>query len=242
AAHPEDVDAWTALGDVERKRCRLGLAQAAYERALERDPADAAARAGLAEALLLAGEPDAALAQAQLGIDVPLPLHREEDGRPWRMKALALVELRRYDLAVAAAERAVALRPDDARCTESLAASLFRARRMDECRATYFRAVALDPRAEEANLRLGNGFGDDMPAAVDAKSGEVHHAWEEGEDAPAFRDALAAWDRGDLDDVQARFLDLLEKQPRNYKFRLGLGLARLSIRRRGEAWLGRGPA
>src|SRR5688572_17068564 len=73
AAHvrerPDDVDAWAVLGEAERKRCRLGLARAAFARALEIEPADPAARAGLAEAWLQSGEADEALAAAQAGID-----------------------------------------------------------------------------------------------------------------------------------------------------------------------------
>jgi Flp pilus assembly protein TadD len=230
-AHPDDADttdALDALGEVERKRCRLGLAEAAFVRALERDAADPAARAGLAEVLLLSGHPDDALAQAQMGIDELEVAGRKDDGRPWRMKALSLVELRRYDPAMDAARRAVTLRPDDARCSECLAAVLFRMGDMPACRTMYLRAVALDPRVEEANLRLGNGFGPEC----------TERPWVDGEDASAFRDALAAWDRGDLADAEARFLDLLRRRPDSYKYRLGLGLARLAIRRRGEAWLG----
>ena len=227
---PDDLDAWRALGEVERKRCRLAVAEAAFARVLERDPADAGARAGLAEVRLQAGRAEEALALARAAADLR-PAGRPEDGRPWRVVALALAELRRYDLAVEAARRAVALRPDDARCAEALAATLFRAGEMEACRAAYARAVALDPRAEEANLRLGNGFG---PASDD-------RPWLDGEDAPAFREATAAWDRGDLESAARAFADLTARRPTAWKYRLGLGLARVSLRRRGEAWLGGDP-
>lgn len=227
---PTDADAWAALGEAERKRCRLGVAAAAFSRALETDPADPAARAGLAEVWLQSGEPERALATAQAGID-GLEALGAEDGRPWRAKALALVELRRYGLAVAAGRRATVLRPDDARCAEAYAAALFRAGRVEACRAEYLRAVALDPRTEEATLRLGNGFGPD----------DRERPWDGGPDEGAFRAAVAAWERGDLDDALARFLDLCERRPLAYKYRLGLGLTRVSIRRRGEAFLGGDP-
>lgn len=226
-AAPADGAAWAALGEAERKRCRLGLAAAAFERALELDPADPAARAGLADVLLQRGEPDAALAMAQAGLDA-LAAAGRDDGRPWRARALALVELRRYDLAVASGRRAATLRPDDPRCAEAHAAALFRAGRVEACRREYQRAVALDPRTEDATMRLGNGFGPDERA----------RPWVDGPDAPAFDAALAAWDRGDLPDAQRRFLDLLAVRPRSYKYRLGLGLVRVSLRRRNEAFLG----
>src|SRR5205814_3855894 len=108
--------------------------------------------------LLLEGRAAEALAQADLGI-LGAASPDLEDARPWRIKALALVELRTYDLAIAAANRAVALDPKNPRCLEALGAAYFRANRMDAAREWYERAVALEPRTEEANLRLGNGFG-----------------------------------------------------------------------------------
>ncbi|MFO0932202.1 MAG: hypothetical protein U1E39_05780 [Planctomycetota bacterium] len=227
ARAPRAGDAWATLGEAQRKRCQLGLARAAFERALEIDAADAAACAGLADVFLQSGEPDTALAVAQAGLDA-LAAAGTDDGRPWRAKALALVELRRYDLASEAGLRATALRPDDPRCAEAYASALFRSGRIDACRREYQRAVALDPRTEDATMRLGNGFGPDVRGKP----------WLDGEDRPRFEAALAAWDRGDLDDAMRRFLDLAAARPLVHKYRLGLGLTRVSIRRRNEAFLG----
>jgi len=227
AQAPAAIAAWSTLGEAERKRCRLEVARTAFVRAIELDPADPAARAGLADVLLQSGEPDAALAAAQAGIDA-LAAEGADDGRPWRAKALALVELRRYDLALVAGRRATTLRPDDPRCAEAYASALFRSGKVEACRREYLRAVALDPRTEDATMRLGNGFGPDVRGKP----------WVDGCDAAAFRDALAAWDRGDLEGTMRRFLDLSAAAPLVYKYRLGLGLARVSIRRRNEAFLG----
>lgn len=224
---PDAGAAWATLGEAQRKRCQLALARAAFERALELDAADPAARAGLADVFLQAGEPDAALATAQAGIDA-MAAAGTDDGRPWRAKALALIELRRYDLAAEAGLRATTLCPDDPRCAEAYASALFRAGRITACRHEYQRAVALDPRTEDANMRLGNGFGPDLRGKP----------WANGDDRPRFEAALAAWDRGDLDDAMRRFLDLAAASPHVHKYRLGLGLARVSIRRRNEAFLG----
>lgn len=232
ATHPNDHEASLAYGEVERQRCRLDRAETTYRRLLERDPADLAALAGLAETFVLAGRPVEALSTA----DDALLLARdrgEEPPRAWRAKALALVELRRYDLAIAAAERAVALAPSDPRCNEALAAAAYRAGRMDWAEKAYLRVTELDPLAEEANLRLGNGFGprsDDKP-------------WRTGPDATGFGDATHCWDAGDLDGAGRCFLALAQARPEVYKYRLGLGIVRLSIRRRNEARLGGdGPA
>ncbi len=240
AAHlseaPGDPGAWIALGDVERQRCRLEFAEEAYRRAIERDLEDPGARAGLAEVLLLEGRAAEALGEADAGIGAAASFPGSgrqagtdpEDARPWRARALALVELRQYDLAVDSARRAVALAPYNAKCHEALAAAEFRAGRMEDARAAYLRAVAIDPRTEEANLRLGNGFAD----AVEGKP------WREGADAVAFSEAVAAWARGDLAASERLWVRLAAKAPGVYKYRLGLGLVRLAARRRNEAYLG----
>ena len=228
---PDDREASFAYAEVERQRCRLDRAEATYRRLLARDPTDVRALAGLAETFVLAGRPVEALSTAQDALLLAAP--GDEPPRAYRAKALALVELRRYDLAVAAAERGVAAAPSDARCVEALAAASYRAGRMDLAERAYERATALDPRAEEANLRLGNGFG--------PRSNQK--PWRDGSDGPAFAAALAAWDAGDLEGTQARFETLLRARPDVYKYRLGLGLARLSLRRRDEARIGgTGPA
>jgi Flp pilus assembly protein TadD len=226
-AFPADAAAFVALGEVERLRCRLASAEEAYRLALERDLSDAGARAGLGEVLLLRGRAEEALGEAQAGIDGARAGEREDE-RPWRVKALALVELRRYDLAVEAAHRATALAPGNARCHEALAAAEFRSGRIDRARAAYRRALDLDPRSEEANLRLGNGFAD----AVHGKP------WAAGAERDAFRAALAAWEEGELERSQAAWLELSARWPDVYKYRLGLGLVRLAVRRRNEAYLG----
>ena len=99
---------------------------------------------------------------------------------------------------------------------------------MDWAERAYLRATELDPLAEEANLRLGNGFG---PRSSDKP-------WRDGADVAAFDAAVASWNAGDLAGAQRRFLALTRLRPEAYKYRLGLGLVRLSIRRQNEARLG----
>lgn len=227
ADEPSDAAARRALGDVLRQRCDLPLAEVAFRRALELDFSDAAARSGLAEVLILDGRASDALAEAQRAID-DSEAAGQPSSRAWRIKALALAELRRYDLALEAARAAVSLAPTEARCAECLAAVEFRAGRMDLAGASYARAVRLDPTTEEANLRLGNGFGPECPGKP----------WHDGEDAVDFQRAVAAWDRGDLEAALLEFLSLADRRPDAYKYRLGIGLARLSLRRSRETYLG----
>jgi tetratricopeptide (TPR) repeat protein len=228
AAAPGDREIRLALGEVRRLRCRLGEAEDAFRRALAERPRDALARAGLAEVHLLAGRPEDALREAVAAVDEG---DGSSGGRAHRAKALALLELGRTDLALAAARRAAALSPDDARCLEALGAAEFRAGDLARSRAAYEGAVALDPRAEDANLRLGQGFagdGDDR-------------SWRDGDEAAAFAEAARAWEEGRLEEAEARFVALAVLRPDAYKYRLGVGLLRTALRWRGEERFGGDP-
>jgi tetratricopeptide (TPR) repeat protein len=220
-AAPYDGLVWVRLAEVERFRCDLPAAHAALDRAA-RDPLDPAARAGRAEALLLEARGAEALAEADRGLAHGAS---RTDADLWRVRALALVELRRYPEAREAAERAVALAPADARAAEALGRAAYHALDMPAARRAYGAAVRLDPDAEEANLRLGNGFG----PAFDARP------WEREPDLAPFRDALARWDAGDLDAAAAGFRALLERAPESFKYRLGLGAVLATRRRAHEA-------
>jgi tetratricopeptide (TPR) repeat protein len=210
---------------VERLRCDLDAARASYDRALARDPFDAGARAGLAEALFLDARPGEALAQVEQGL---ARRAARTDARLWRVKALALVELDRVDLAIDAARRAAELAPLDARCHEALARALFRAGDMDGSGREYRRAADIDPRTEEANLRLGNGFG---PATAGRR-------WKDGPHAGEFLAAVSAFDAGSIDEAGREFEALCRVDPDSFKFRLGLGLCRVAIRRSQEVRFG----
>ena len=230
-ATPGDPVLLCALGDAARVRCALDRAEEAYRLALERAPFDPDARAGLGEVFLLRGRPAEALVQAERALEGARAGGRET-GRVWRVKALALLELRRFGPALDAARRAVALAPDDPRCAEAHAAVCFRSGRMAEASASYLRATELDPRTEEGSLRLGNGFAPDLHASK---------PWRDGPEAQDFRAALDAWDAGDLGLAEATFRALVRRDPDTYKYRLGVGLCRVSIRRSREAAFGGDP-
>jgi tetratricopeptide (TPR) repeat protein len=225
-AEPGDVETRLASGEVARTRCDLDRAEEAFRRVIEADPFDARARAGLAEVHLLAGRPREALREAEAAVAAGDP---RAGGRPWRAKALAHLELGRADLARDAARRGAALSPDDAKCLEALGAAEFRTGDLARARAAYEAAISLDPRAEDANLRLGQGFGDE---------GEAKPWRADGPEASAFAAAVGAWEEGRLDEAEGRFLALAAARPSAYKYRLGVGLLRTAIRRRGEARFG----
>lgn len=224
-ARPYDASLWVGLAEVERFRCDLSAARAALAHVLARDPLDPRARAGLAEALLFDARGEEALAEVDRGL--ALPAGRLE-AELWRVRALALVELRRYPEAREAAGRAAALAPGDARAWEALARAAFHESDMCSSRSAYVRAVELEPFAEEANQRLGNGFAEEI----------VGRPWERGAAGDAFRLALAAWRSGDLEGARDGFGDLVRADPEVFKYRLGLGSVLAERRRRHEVWGG----
>lgn len=209
---------WVGLGHVARFGCDLETARAHARRALRHDPLSGPAHALHAEVLLLEARAAEALAATAAGLALP---GARTCADLWRVRALALVELRRHDEAREAAARACALAPHDARALSALARAAFHLRDMPASRAAYRLAVELDPRTEEANLRLGQGFG---PAAED-------RPWEQGPGREPWRAALAALEEGD----SAHALQLLEplarEAPGHFAWRLALGNA-LLLRRR----------
>jgi cytochrome c-type biogenesis protein CcmH/NrfG len=225
AADPLERGVWSSLGDVERLRCDLEAARAAYRRALAQDPLDPRARAGIAETYLLDARPADALGHALQGLATG---DGAREGGLWRAKALALLDLGDLERARDAAARGAALAPADARVQEALARVRYRSGDMAGARDAYRRAAALDGRAEESNLRLGNGFDDRSDGSP----------WRDGAERAAFEAAVRALDGGALDEAGRRFENLCRIRPDAFKYRLGLGLARVAIRRRAEARFG----
>ncbi len=219
----------TALeaGHRARRHCDLARARAQYDEVLLRDPLDPAARAGLGEVLLLAGQKEAALLQVELGLGTDRGRH---SAALWRVRALVLLELRDVARARAAAIRAAALNPQCPRIQEALARAEYRAGDIAAAQDAYERAVRLDPLAEEANLRLGSGFGELLDEAP----------WREGALATLFARADEAWQAGRLGEASALFRLLCARAPDVYKFRLGLGLTLRALRWGEEVRLGEG--
>jgi len=221
----DDFLAWVQLGDLQRRRCDLAAARRAYWRALAGDLRDPLARAGLAEIHLLEGNPEAALAETTLALTTPTG---RRCGPAWRAHALALVDLGRYDLALDAAKRAIRVAPAYAGALEAYARAAFRSGDMPEARKAYTRALLIEPAGEEANIRLGSGFG---PPLRDL-------GWQTGPEGTLFESAIDAWDDGRLAEASLRFDALTRRAPGNFKYRLGYGLVRRDVRRHAEIAFG----
>lgn len=219
---PGDAAGWRRLGDLERSRCRLAASREAYRRALDRDPFDVAARAGVAETWRLAGDLDRALRAAWLGLLAP---GGREHADLWRIRAM--VCLADGDLAAGldAARRATALAPFDARAAEALARAWYHRGDAEGARQTYELAIRLDPASEEANLRLGSGLGRPQPDAP----------WRRGGPRAAWETAQRLWSDGRYDAAAEAVTSLLADDPWCFKYRLLLGLAQAGARRRAEA-------
>ncbi len=225
AERSDDFFGWVQLGDVQRRRCDLDGARRAYWRALAGDLRNPLARTGLASIHLLEGDPRAALAETTLALTTP---SGRRSGPAWRTHALALVDLGRYDLALDAAKRAIRVAPGYDGALEAYARAAFRAGDMQEARKAYTRALLIDPAGEEANIRLGSGFG---PAFKDP-------SWRTGLEGKLFEHSVDAWDDGRLEEASARFDALTRRSPTNFKYRLGYGLVRRDLRRRAEVAFG----
>lgn len=217
-----DAQEWIHLAQAQRYRCDLGAARAALLRVLARDPFHAEARAALGEAQLLEAQAEEALRSVDLGLAAPQGPTCSE---LWRVRCLALTELRRYEEAEEAGRRAAALAPADARVAEAMGRASFQRGDMAAAGAAYRTAAELDPYAEEATLRLGNGFG----------PGVEGRPWEQGAEGAAFWAARLAFEAGALDDARDRFAALVRAHPDTFKYRLGLGSALAARRRALEA-------
>lgn len=209
---------WVGLGQVARFTCDLQAARAHAAQALRHDPLSGPAHALHAEVLLLEARPAEALAASAAGLALPGARTCPD---LWRVRALALVELRRHAEAREAAARACALAPGDARALSALARAAFHLRDMPAASAAYRLAAELDTRTEEANLRLGQGFG---PPAE-------QRPWEQDPDRAPWQAAMQALQDG----ASERALELLEPlvlaEPAHFAWRLGLGNALVQRRR-----------
>ncbi|MFM8980585.1 MAG: hypothetical protein ACKOSS_09005 [Planctomycetia bacterium] len=209
---------WVGLGQVARFTCDLEAARARAQQALRHDPLAPQAHALAAEVLLLEARAGEALAATARGLALP---GGRQSPDLWRVRALALVELRRHAEGREAAARACALDPHDARALSALARAAFHLRDMAAASTAYRLAADLDGRSEEANLRLGQGFG----PAVEGRP------WEQDPRQAPWRAAMEALEAGE----SARAIGLLEplatQDPGHFAWRLGLGNALVQRRR-----------
>ena len=197
------ADGWFQQADLPR-------AEKAYRLVIEGDTLDSEARIGLAAVYVEQTRPDEALMQLALAT----ASSNASRARVQTLRAKAFLLLGRNDAALAAVRTGLRHDPFDAQLVEVAAQVAFRRGDMPRSTLLYQRAAALDPSLESANMRLGSGFG---PVLSDTP-------WRRAGQHALFRQAVAAWRRGALDDARRRFGDLVLRWPDNFKYRLGLGL------------------
>ena len=200
--------------------CDLPAGHQRVDEALALDPLSPAAHAARGAILLLEARGAEALAAANRGLALP--------GRGGPRTSGACARHRRAAPLRGGARSRLArggARPDDARAAEALGRAAYHAGDMPLARHAYTLAVELDPRSEEANLRLGNGFG----PALEGR------AWEQAPELEVFRRGLAELEQGAAEQAVQTFTALLERTPTSFKYRLGLGSALAQRRRQHEA-------
>jgi tetratricopeptide (TPR) repeat protein len=139
AEAPGEPLAHVLMAHAERLLGRPRRAAEAARRALERDPANAAALNLLGLCLRDLGDLDAAVETFRRAADA-------EPGTPdlWHNLAKALTESERHEEAVHALEKALALRPGNAKALLSLGNALRALGRLDQAIAAYRRGLATD--------------------------------------------------------------------------------------------------
>lgn len=124
---------------------------ALYRSILRRNPDAAAVRTHLADALLAAGDFDAAMGEASAALDIDPSLVGA-----WLTRAAALKALCRFDDAAADFERAAVLAPGRAAILVNLANTYADIARLGDAERLLRRAVALMPGSKEAQVSLGS--------------------------------------------------------------------------------------
>jgi len=127
---------------------------ASLERGIELNPSNAALYGFLAQALAVTGRPDAAIAN----VEKAMRLSPRDPGLPWWLinTGFAHFAAKRYEDAVAAAERSLQLRPDNPSAYRTLAASYAQLGRVDEARRALEQEVRLEPGISLAKVRQQN--------------------------------------------------------------------------------------
>jgi TonB family protein len=149
--HPDDADAWYYLGLAYQGQGLIGAARPAFEHLLSLRPDSADANAKLAYALILANEPQSAIARAKHAIEFG-------DQSPESHYAIAEGELRSgaFQLAIQEAEVTLRIKSDFAAAliTKSLAHHALK--EYEEAAASVEKFLALSPDDEDAAVWRGN--------------------------------------------------------------------------------------
>lgn len=155
AARPDEVGLLMELGEVFIDRCLASSSTACFERAVELQPHNEDALAGLARAYLKNRKFDRARETLVRGL-----ARNPEQIDLLSMKAKLLTHSRDYRGAQRVLEHALDLAPQHAALHSTLATIQFRMRDMDRSRAELLETIRLEPENTFAHHRLGTGSGE----------------------------------------------------------------------------------
>jgi len=150
---PDQFDSLHYLGVILFQRGNPAAAVAQIDRALKRNPNDAAALNNRGNALLALRRFDQALASYDRALALQ-PAHADAQCN----RGAALHALKRYDEALAASDRTIALQPDYAEAHSNRGNTLRELRRCNEAVAACDRALALAPGFAEAHCNRGSAL------------------------------------------------------------------------------------
>jgi tetratricopeptide (TPR) repeat protein len=169
---------------------RAEEALAAYDQALDLVPALAVAWNGKGEVLLQSERYEEAVAAFDQAVQFDGTL-----ATAWHGYGLALAQMEQPRDALEAQEHAVALDPDLAPAWSALGAALTKVGKHGEALEAYEKSLALDPRQPQTWRRKGDTLQQLARSAGSARSGRSRQTRGSGEPAPAFDDALEAYDQ-----------------------------------------------
>ena len=157
-ANPDDLDALSVLGDLQRTAERYADAAATYTRALELAPGDTPGDWRFYYVRGIAYERNQEWPKAEADFQRALELRPDQPqvlnylGYSWVDKGINLVP------ALEMIEKAVAAAPNDGYIVDSLGWAFFRLGRYEEAVETLERAVQLRPNDPEINDHLGDAY------------------------------------------------------------------------------------
>lgn len=145
---PKDLDAWLALGRLQKASNNSVDSEKAYNAALAIDPTSEDALTGLAIVYSDTGDTAKAIEKLKQLTD------RNPNPRTLIALATSYEQLRDYRSAAMVYRRALELQPDNTRVKRALATSLLYSDSPDEALKLFTEVAAEDPRDAQAQLRL----------------------------------------------------------------------------------------
>lgn len=148
--NPTHVPSWSQLGDTLRQLKRPVEALPAYTRWVELQPNSSQALLAQCTVLNQVQQAELALATCKKAIQLNSDWGTADSAQSWNQQSLSLTTLGKPEDALAAANRAVGMRPDWADAWSDRAVVLWYLKRYEEALASVEKALALDPKNARA--------------------------------------------------------------------------------------------